>query len=50
MQSESVPYYIVCAEGGCLDWDWEDINVYGQQDSACVNLHPDAISCVDYTV
>ncbi|KAF7280327.1 hypothetical protein GWI33_006236 [Rhynchophorus ferrugineus] len=44
----SVPYYIVCAKDGCLNWKWSDINVYGLLDSACVNYHPDVIDCVDY--
>nr|ADU33258.1 endopolygalacturonase [Sitophilus oryzae] len=44
----SMPYYIVCAEGGCLNWKWTDIDVYGIKKSACVNFHPDFLECVDY--
>ncbi|CAG9767025.1 unnamed protein product [Ceutorhynchus assimilis] len=50
VQNKAQPYYIVCAQDGCLDWDWDDISVYGEKESSCVNLHPDAISCTDYVL
>lgn len=44
------PYYIVCAKDGCSEWDWQDVFVTGQQESACVNFNPGGIDCVDYTI
>lgn len=50
VRNTSVPIYVVCAEDGCIDWEWENVDIYGQVDSACVNFHPDGITCVDYSV
>ncbi|KAL1509619.1 hypothetical protein ABEB36_004329 [Hypothenemus hampei] len=50
VQNQSVPYYVVCAQDGCLNWEWNEINIYGNKESVCVNFHPNSISCIDYIV
>lgn len=45
VQSDAAPVYILCGEGSCSDWTWEDVDLSGGQASdKCANV-PNGIEC-----
>ena len=45
VQSDAAPVYILCGDGSCSDWTWEDVDLSGGQASdECENV-PDGIEC-----
>lgn len=43
--SDAAPVYILCAEGACSDWTWEDVSLTGGKKSTkCENV-PSPASC-----
>lgn len=45
VESSAYDIYILCGDGSCTDWTWEDIDVTGgKTDSSCENV-PSGASC-----
>ncbi|XP_050303707.1 polygalacturonase-like, partial [Anthonomus grandis grandis] len=40
----AVPVQIVCAEEGCFNWRWSNVNVTGRKSNNC-NYNPEGFSC-----
>ncbi|XP_050303599.1 uncharacterized protein LOC126741265 [Anthonomus grandis grandis] len=44
VQESAVPIYINCAEDGCFDWTFNDVNVTGTKSNNC-NFQPAGFTC-----
>lgn len=44
VRSSAVPIYILCADDGCFDWEFENVEVTGEQGNSC-NYLPIGFSC-----
>ncbi|KAG5866723.1 hypothetical protein JTB14_019619 [Gonioctena quinquepunctata] len=40
----SVPIHIVCADQGCFDWNWSEVNIIGNK-PCDINYHPSGFNC-----
>ncbi|XP_060534970.1 uncharacterized protein LOC132707227 isoform X2 [Cylas formicarius] len=41
---DAAPVFILCADGGCADWQWDDVKISGRKSDSC-NFLPEGYSC-----
>ncbi|KAL1509741.1 hypothetical protein ABEB36_004433 [Hypothenemus hampei] len=41
----AVPVFIMCAEEGCFDWEFENVQIFGNRPDNCTNYIPHGYNC-----